>query len=468
MISFTLIVFIALFGYGALLRRSTKALRQNEGRGGIAEIAAARAANQISSQPVHQAVRALLHCLVPPLVLLLLWNLAGQPLIDAVVLASVADAHQGMSPAQLALAIKTTPLTAPLDGSVDPVLQQAAQLRAALLSWEALLVPLACTLLSVFALVRIWRKFDIQDHSRVRVELFTRWVLLASSALAILVTVGIVLSLVFEAASFFTQVSPVEFLTGLRWSPQIALRPDQQGSSGQFGAVPLFVGTIQIAFLAMLVAAPIGLITAIFLSEYASARIRRISKPLLEILAGIPTIVYGFFAALTLAPLIRSLGVSVGLSASGESALAAGLVMGIMIIPFISSLTDDALRAVPSSLKEGALGLGSTRFEVMTKVVVPAALPGIISGLLLGVSRALGETMIVVMAAGLSANLTLNPFEAVTTMTVQIASLLFGDQEFDSPRTLSVFALGLVLFCATLTLNLIALWAVRRYSQKYE
>ena len=468
MVSFLLVLFIALFGYGALLRRSARALRQSQGRGAIAEIAAARAANQISSQPVHQATRAFLHCLVPPLLLLLLWSLVGRPLIDAVVLASVAEGHLGMSPAQLALAIKSTPLTAPLDGSVDPLLQQAARLRATLLSWAPPLVTLVCAILSVLALVRIWRKFDIQDHSRVRVEHFTRWVLLASSALAILVTVGIVLSLVFEAASFFAQVSPIEFLTGLRWSPQIALRPDQQGSSGQFGAVPLFVGTIQISFLAMLVAAPVGLATAIFLSEYASARIRSFAKPVLEILAGIPTIVYGFFAALTLAPLIRSLGAALGLSASGESALAAGLVMGVMIIPFISSLTDDALRAVPSSLKDGALGLGSTRFEVMTKVVVPAAFPGIVSGLLLGVSRALGETMIVVMAAGISANLTLNPFAAVTTITVQIASLLFGDQEFDSPRTLSVFALGLVLFCATLTLNMIALWAVRRFSQKYE
>ncbi len=467
MTSLTLIVFIALFGYGALLRRSTRALRQRQGRGAVAEIAAARAANQISSQPVHQATRAFLLCLVPSL-LLLLWSLIGHPLIDAVVLASVADGYLGMSQAQLALAIKSTPLTAPLDGSVDPALQQAARLRANLLSWAPPIVTVVCATLSLLTLVRIWRKFDIQDRSRVRVERFTRWVLLASSALAILVTIGIVLSLIFEAASFFARVSPIEFLTGLRWSPQIALRPDQQGSSGQFGAVPLFVGTAQISFLAMLVAAPVGLVTAIFLSEYASARIRSFAKPLLEVLAGIPTIVYGFFAALTLAPVIRSLGATLSLNASGESALAAGLVMGIMIIPFISSLTDDALRAVPSTLKEGALGLGSTRFEVMTRVVVPAAFPGIVGGLLLGVSRALGETMIVVMAAGISANLTLNPFEAVTTITVQIASLLFGDQEFDSPRTLSVFALGLVLFCATLALNMIALWAVRRFSQKYE
>ena len=468
MVSFLLVVFIALFGYGALLRRSARALRRSQGRGAVAEIAAARAANQISSQPVHQATRTFLHCLVPPLVLLLLWSLVGQPLIDAVVLASVADGYQGMSPAQLALAIKSTPVTAPLDSSVDPVLQQAARLRSTLLSWAPPLVTFACIVLSLLALVRIWRRFDIKDHSRVRVERFTRSVLLASSALAVLVTVGIVLSLVFQAAAFFAQVSPIEFLTGLRWSPQIALRPDQQGSSGQFGAVPLFVGTAQISFLAMLVAAPVGLTTAIFFSEYASARIRSLAKPALEILAGIPTIVYGFFAALTLAPVVRSLGTALGWSASGESALAAGFVMGIMIIPFISSLTDDALRSVPPSLKDGALALGSTRFEVMTRVVVPAALPGVISGLLLGVSRALGETMIVVMAAGISANLTLNPFEAVTTVTVQIASLLFGDQEFNSPRTLSVFALGLVLFCATLVLNLAALWAVRRFSQKYE
>jgi len=259
-----------------------------------------------------------------------------------------------------------------------------------------------------------------------------------------------------------------DFLFGIRWSPQTALRADQVGSSGEFGAIPLFAGTFLITAIAMGVAVPIGLFAAIYMSEYASKRLRGMVKPTLEVLAGVPTVVYGFFAALTVAPLFRQTGKAVGLDVASESALAAGMVMGIMIIPFVSSLSDDVMNAVPQSLRDGAYALGATKSETIKQVVLPAALPGIVGAVLLAVSRAIGETMIVVMAAGLSANLTANPLEAVTTVTVQIVTLLVGDQEFDSAKTLAAFALGLVLFVMTLALNVVALTVVRRYRERYD
>jgi phosphate transport system permease protein len=277
-----------------------------------------------------------------------------------------------------------------------------------------------------------------------------------------------VLSVFFESIRFFREIPVTEFLFGLNWSPQTAIRADQVASTGSFGTVPLFAGTLLITSIAMFVAVPVGLMTAIFLAEYSSERVRSIAKPLLEILAGIPTVVYGFFAALTMAPAIRHLGESIGLEVASESALAAGVVMGIMIIPLVSSLSDDAINAVPRAMRDGALGLGSTRSETMLHVILPAALPGIIGGVLLAVSRAIGETMIVVMAAGLAANLTANPLEAVTTVTVQIVTLLVGDQEFDSAKTLAAFALGLALFIATLALNIVGLHVVRKYREQYD
>ncbi|MBC7906019.1 MAG: phosphate ABC transporter permease subunit PstC, partial [Rhodospirillaceae bacterium] len=267
---------------------------------------------------------------------------------------------------------------------------------------------------------------------------------------------------------FFQFVPVTEFLFGTSWSPQMAIREDQVGSSGAFGAVPLFAGTALISMIAMVVAVPLGLLSAIYMAEYAHPKFRAVAKPLLEILAGIPTVVYGFFAALSVAPLVRDLGTNLGLSISSESALVAGVVMGIMIIPFVSSLSDDIITAVPQSLREGAYGLGATKSETVKQVILPAALPGIVGGVLLAVSRAIGETMIVVMAAGLSANLSANPFEAVTTVTVQIVTLLVGDQEFDSPKTLAAFALGLVLFFVTLALNIVALHVVRKYREQYD
>jgi phosphate transport system permease protein len=312
------------------------------------------------------------------------------------------------------------------------------------------------------------RSIHPAQRARTRVESLFQVLLAASSSVAILTTIGIVVSVLFEAVRFFHSVPLPDFLFGLAWSPQTAMRADQVGASGTFGAVPLFAGTVLISLIALAVGAPLGLLSAIFLAEYASPRQRAVAKPVLEILAGIPTVVYGFFAALSVAPLVRDLGSALGLAVSSESALAAGLVMGIMLIPFVSSLSDDVIAAVPQALRDGSYAVGATRSETILKVVLPAALPGIVGALLLAVSRAIGETMIVVMAAGLSAQLTANPFKAVTTVTVQIVSLLVGDQEFDSPKTLAAFALGLVLFLATLLLNVVALQVVRRFREQYE
>ena len=292
--------------------------------------------------------------------------------------------------------------------------------------------------------------------------------LAAAASVAILVTLGIVLSLIFETLQFFRKIPVSDFLFGLNWSPQTAIRQDQVGAKGSFGVIPLINGTLLISAIAMMVAAPLGLASAIYLSEYASKRARGWIKPALEILAGIPTVVYGFFAALTVAPFIRMTGGQFGLEIASESALAAGIVMGIMIVPLVSSLSDDAINAVPQTLRDASLGLGATPSETTRKVVLPAALPGISGSLLLATSRAIGETMIVLMAAGMAAKLSLNPLDALTTITVQIVTLLTGDQAFDSAKTLSTFALGLLLFILTLVLNVIALKIVKKYREHYD
>jgi len=310
--------------------------------------------------------------------------------------------------------------------------------------------------------------FSAPKSSARRSEPLIYAAMLASAGLAIVVTVGIVLSVLFEALHFFRLVPISDFLFGLQWSPQTALRADQAGASGSFGMVPLLAGTLMITFIALLVAVPIGLMSAIYLSEYSSTRARNWAKPVLEVLAGIPTVVYGYFAIMAIAPFMRVLGDAIGLAVSSESALSTGIVMGIMIIPFISSLSDDMISAVPRGLRDASLGMGATKSETIKRVVLPAALPGIMGAVLLAISRAIGETMIVVMAAGLSANLTANPLEAVTTMTVQMVTLLVGDQEFDSPKTLAAFALGLTLFVFTLLLNIFAQWIVKKYREQYE
>jgi phosphate transport system permease protein len=312
------------------------------------------------------------------------------------------------------------------------------------------------------------RKLAAPFRARNHVERFVRIILFSSATVAVLTTLGIVMSVLFETMHFFQKISPIDFLFGSHWSPQTAIRADQAGSSGAFGILPLVTGTLLITFIAMLIAGPVGLFAAIYMAEYATPRFRNFAKPVLEILAGVPTVVLGFFAALTVAPSIRGWGEAIGLNVASESALAAGIVMGMMIIPFVSSLSDDVINAVPQSLRDGSYGMGATKSETIKKVILPAALPGIVSAFMLAISRAVGETMIVVMAAGLAANLTFNPLEAVTTFTVQIKTILVGDQEFDSAKTLSAFALGFVLFFFTLTLNVIALQIVKRYREQYD
>ncbi len=299
-----------------------------------------------------------------------------------------------------------------------------------------------------------------QFRARNAFERIVMGVLIACSAVAILATIGIVFSVAFETIVFFREVSPISFLFGTLWAPT--------ATPASFGFIPLLTGTLLITFIAIVVAAPLGLLSAIYMAEYAQRSTRAVVKPMLEILAGVPTVVLGFFAALTVAPLIRKAGEYFGLSVASESALAAGLVMGMMIVPLISSLADDIINAVPQSLRDGSYAMGATKSETIRRVVFPAALPGIVSALILAISRAVGETMIVVMAAGLAANLTFNPLHAVTTITVQIAALLVGDQEFDSAKTLSAFALGFVLFFLTLVLNFVALRVVQRYREQYD
>jgi phosphate transport system permease protein len=328
------------------------------------------------------------------------------------------------------------------------------------------LLPILCFLTAAGCFFWGYRRITAKLRSRNIVETVMRAGLLAASTVAVLTTIGIVLSVLFETLHFFQHVSPFDFFFGTVWDPRFSSAGSD--GEGQFGLLPLLWGTMFISIVALLVAVPAGLFAAIYMSEYAGPKIRALSKPLLEILAGIPTIVYGFFALVTFGPFLRDLGANVGLNISASSVLTAGIVMGVMIIPFVSSLSDDIMSAVPRSLREGSYGLGATQSETIKRVILPAALPGIVGAILLAASRAVGETMIVVLAAGIAANLTLNPLEPVTTITVKIVSQLTGDLEFDSPQTLVAFALGLTLFVITLGLNVYALYVVRRYREEYE
>ena len=353
-------------------------------------------------------------------------------------------------------------------GQPSVALKNAADVYASLRSLTNTIIVGAGWIFGLLGIAYGLRTLSVQFRARNQVETVVKYVLLAAASVAVLTTVGIVFSVMFETIRFFQQVSPLDFIFGTQWSPQTAIRADQVGSSGAFGIIPLVTGTLLITFIAMLIAGPIGLFAAIYMAEYATPRFRAWAKPLLEILAGIPTVVLGFFAALSLAPWVRATGEAVGLNVASESALAAGMVLGMMIIPFVSSLSDDVINAVPQSLRDGSYGMGATKSETIKKVVLPAALPGIVSAFMLAISRAVGETMIVVMAAGLAANLTFNPLDAVTTFTVQIKTILVGDQEFDSAKTLAAFALGFVLFFFTLTLNIIAMQIVKRYREQYD
>lgn len=350
----------------------------------------------------------------------------------------------------------------------------------ATLQWSGLTAAIIAGIVgALYVLIRIRPEL----RARIAVERCVVAVLFVCAAVAVLTTVGIIFSLIYDTMRFFSMVPVQEFLFGTKWSPQIAIRADQVGSSGAFGAVPLFAGTFLIMLIAMAVAAPVGLFSAIYLSEYASKTTRAVVKPLLEVLAGVPTVVYGFFAALTVGPALRVFFNTIGgwmiggpLDGLGQylalvqnqMALVAGCVMGIMLIPFVSSLSDDIMNSVPQSLRDGSYAMGATKSETVKKVLLPAALPGISGALLLAVSRAIGETMIVTMAAGLAAKLTLNPLETVTTVTVQIVTLLTGDQEFNSPKTLAAFGLGLTLFVVTLALNVVAMRIVAAYREQYD
>jgi phosphate transport system permease protein len=425
----------------------------------------------LHSLPGYYGYYVAIWCVLPALFLLFGWILLEPKVITALVVKGLPQAYQNLSSGELDLVVNNLRNLASGDVvniSIDDQLRESAAQFVAYRGHSRQLLATLVFALSILGGTFAWRRIRPDLRARNRVEAVIRWALICASSIAVFTTVGIVFSVLFEALQFFQKVPPAEFLFGTTWSPQTAIRADQVGSSGSFGAVPLFAGTMLITLIAMLVATPVGLMTAIYLAEYSTSTVRGIAKPLLELLAGIPTVVYGFFAALTVAPWVRNAGEAAGFEVASESALAAGLVMGIMIIPLVSSLTDDAINSVPTVMRDGALGLGSTRSETMTKVILPAALPGIVGGILLAVSRAIGETMIVVMAAGLAANLTANPFEAVTTVTVQIVTLLVGDQEFDSAKTLAAFALGLMLFVVTLCLNVLGLHVVRKYREQYD
>ncbi len=425
--------------------------------------------SQLHSLPSYYGFYTALWCGIPALLLYAVWLLFEPSILMHLVVADLPPEVSNIPAERLNLLINDIRNAMVGHGAtVNADVQRAVEHYRHLKSISAAALTVLALALAIGGALWAWQAINPKYRARNAVENSIMAFLLISSTIAVFTTIGIVLSVLFEAIRFFQQVPLQHFIFGLEWSPQTAIRADQVGSSGAFGAVPLFVGTMLISVIAMVVAAPIGLMSAIYLSEYADKRFRAVAKPLLEILAGIPTVVYGFFAALTVAPLIRELGEAIGLQVASESALAAGIVMGMMIIPFVSSLSDDVINAVPQSMRDGSYGLGATQSETITRVILPAALPGIVGGLLLAVSRAIGETMIVVMAAGLSANLSINPLDAVTTVTVQIVTLLTGDQEFDSPKTLAAFALGLLLFTVTLILNVIALHVVRKYREQYE
>lgn len=461
------ILFVVLFGLCLLaffLGRSRSLV--TAGQGGI---------RSLNSLPFYYGSLTAFWCAVPSLLLVVLWVIFDGAIINAMVHSMVPEqaiAAAGGSVNLVMNQVQNIALGNTSGINADPQILAAAERLSELQRINRWAMSVVVLSIAILGALFVWLKINPKLEARARVERLFQWGLLACSMVAILTTLGIVFSVIFESLRFFQQVSVFEFLFGLEWSPQTAIRADQQGSSGSFGAVPLFAGTLLIAGIALLIAVPTGLMVAIYLTEYSSRRVRNSIKPVLEILAGVPTVVYGFFAALTVAPIIRDMGINIGLDnwliISSESALAAGLVMGVMIIPFVSSLSDDVITAVPRALRDGALALGSTQSEVVKQVVIPAALPGIVGSILLAASRAIGETMIVVMAAGMAANLTANPFDAVTTVTVQIVTLLVGDQEFDSAKTLAAFALGLVLFLVTLGLNYFALYIVRKYREQYE
>ena len=442
------------------------------GRGrSIAVSAVDGGVRNLNSLPSYYGTLTALWCGIPSILIVLIWLLFDDYFIRQSVIQMLPLELQELPKMDLGLVMNTISNVAEsgnLGLSSEPYILAAAERMNELQSVSQIAISVIFACVAATLIVFSWLRINPNLRARSQVEQAFKIGLLLCASIAIFTTAGIVLSVLFESIKFFQSVPITEFLFGLEWSPQMAIRADQVGGSGAFGSLPLFAGTMLISAIAMLLAVPAGLMAAIYLSEYAAPKVRMTVKPMLEVLAGVPTVVYGFFAALTVAPFIRDSGGILGLDVSSESALAAGLVMGVMIIPFVSSLSDDVINAVPQSLRDGSFGLGATKSETIKQVIIPAALPGIVGGILLAVSRAIGETMIVVMAAGLAANLTANPLESVTTVTVQIVTLLVGDQEFNSPKTLSAFALGLLLFLITLALNYVALHVVKKYREQYE
>ena len=432
---------------------------------------AGAAAQRTASRPIYHAWYVALWVVLPVLAFVVAWSVIAPRLVMQSVLASPAaqslplfgferDAFLGEARA-VALGQAPGVFNAEAEALIAPFRDAFAYYNTV-----GIIVTVLIALAGgALAFLRLRPQFG----ARTKVERTVMMILLLASLVAILTTLGIFASLVFETMRFFNAVSPIDFLFGLKWGPDTLAPPDAVDPS-RYGAVPLFWGTIFIgAIIAMIVAIPLGLMSAIYLTQYADPRVRAWIKPLLELLAGVPTVVYGYFAALTLAPMIRTAAVALGVvNASTESALAAGIVMGVMIIPFISSMADDSMAAVPGAMRDGSLAMGATKSETIQRVLFPAALPGIVAGVMLAVSRAIGETMIVVMAASQAANLTANPLEPISTVTVQIVNLLTGEQSTDHPATLSAYALGFVLFMVTLALNFIALRVVKRFREAYE
>ncbi|OOY83701.1 phosphate ABC transporter permease subunit PstC [Solemya velum gill symbiont] len=446
-----LLLILLLIMSGLYVLGKKRALASVDGWSGI---------RHLHSLPSYYGFYAALWAGLPAFLVLVLWNGFQDTFIMDLVVSGLPQELQKLEEAPLSLVLNDIKNLAAGDVvSADSEAIQAAaahysSLQATAMAAKAVLILILAALGGVYAM----RVITPQLRARNLVESIIKGLLILCSTLAIFTTVGIVLSVLFESIRFFQMIPVTDFLFGTHYNP----------GTLSFGAVPLFAGTLLISLIAMVIAVPIGLLAAVYLAEYASPNLRAYAKPVLEILAGIPTVVYGFFAALTVAPFIAELGTSVGLTVSTESALAAGVVMGIMIIPFISSLSDDVINSVPQAMRDASYGLGATRSETITKVILPAALPGIVGSVLLAASRAIGETMIVVMAAGLAAKLTANPLDTVTTVTVQIVTALVGDNEFDSPKTLVAFALGLVLFFVTLALNVVALHVVRKYREQYD
>ena len=453
-LAFAVLLSAALAGY-AMNRRAALALRNGGER--------------LHSLGSFHGLYALLLVLVPAFVATILWIMLEGSVINALTLSGLPD---GMLAAatnpQLILTEIQSIAGGRIFGTPEPWKLEAADRMVALRATSGWLLGAVIAALSAALLYVSRRQVTADFRARQAAERIVMGLMITCSLIAVFVTIGIVFSLVFESVRFFQMVPLTEFLFGTRWEPQMPIRADQVAAEGAFGVLPVFLGTLVITFVAIVIAVPVGLLSAIYLNEFASRRFRAVAKPVLELLAGIPTVVYGFFAILTVAPALRAWGAALGIPVAPNTALAAGGVMAIMLIPFISSFADDALSAVPRSLRDGAIALGATRSETVLNVLFPAAIPGIMGGVLLAVSRAIGETMIVVMAAGLIATMNINPLDSVTTITVQIVTLLIGDTAFDSPKTLAAFALGLMLFIVTLFINILALRIVRKYREQYD